>query len=113
MLKQTFKIIALKTEKETMWWSYAAWTLPFIALLSIILTYFIGVDSWISITMIVITTTFFSVSVFWWWWALNKINTVMKSMHNTNEEFRSLKDDLTKIIKDVREDVSNWEWRKP
>jgi uncharacterized Tic20 family protein len=98
---------------EARYWTYAAWTLPFVALALIIFEHFIGHDDWISITLVGITTTFFSISVYWWWWALNKVVIVMAAMEKNEERFEDVLQEIKQTRQVLREiDDSNRQWRE-
>jgi len=88
--------------KQTMWWKYAAWTLPFVALAIIVIEYFIGNETIRQNTMLVISVTFIATSVFWWWWAINKIRLMLKAMERTENNFYEIKTDLSKTRQTVR-----------
>lgn len=98
-----FKQAIKKTKQETKLWSYAAWTLPFVALALIVFEHFIGHDDWIRITLVFITTVFFSISVFWWWWALNKFAIIMSSMKSTEDRFHDVIYEIRETRKTIRE----------
>ena len=87
---------------EARYWTYAAWTLPFVALALIIFEHFIGRDDWISVTLVGITTTFFSVSVYWWWWALSKIVKIIDGFKRTEQHFIDVKNELKETRKTIR-----------
>lgn len=97
---------ALQARKEATLWQYAAWTLPFVALAIIVLEYFIGIETWYHLTILIITIVFFTISVFWWWWAVSKFAMLMQAMNETNENFISVKENLKSIRDDIK-DVSN------
>jgi uncharacterized Tic20 family protein len=102
-VKKNLKDAVKQAAKEARYWSYAAWTLPFVALALIVFEHFIGHDNWISITLVGITTTFFSVSVYWWWWALNKLVTIMAAMNSNEERFETVISELKETRKLIRE----------
>jgi hypothetical protein len=92
-----------RAKSQAKYWSWAAWTLPFVALAILAFEYFIGWDTWYAKTLVITSITFFTVSVFWWWWALSKIVTLMESFHRTEQHFKDVKSDLAetrKLIKD-------------
>lgn len=108
-----FQDVVKATRTEVKWWSYAAWTLPFVALAAIVLEYYIGYDNWIQKTIWSITLIFFTVSVFWWWWALNKIAVILSALKRSEDDFSSVLYEIKETRKIVRDiDASNREWRE-
>lgn len=95
---------ATQARKEATWWQYAAWTLPFIGLAILGFEYWIGTETWYSVTIIIITVTFFSISVFWWWWAVRKFADLMDSMRQTDQNFKDIKNDLKSIKEELKDD---------
>lgn len=85
---------AEETKRQVKWWSYAAWTLPFVALAILIVEEYIGLDSTYRKTVASVLVIFFAVSVFWWWWALHKIKYVIQSLRNTDKNFEEVKQEL-------------------
>jgi len=83
------------------YWSYAAWTLPFVALSLIVFEHFIGSETLIQKTMVGITVTFFSFSVYWWWWALNRVVEIITAMKNNEDKF----EEILSEIKSTREEL--------
>jgi len=110
MVQELLKTIK-NTSHEVRLWSYAAWTLPFFAIALIVFEHFIGVQDWISVTLVVITTIFFSTSVFWWWWALNKVIIIMAAMKANEERFGDVIHEMKQtreVMKELlKEDVGN------
>ena len=102
-----------KAKNETTLWAYAAWTLPLAAIAFLVFEHFIGREDLIDKTVLLITVTFFSISVFWWWWALNKIVVILMAMRKTEVHFEDIKKELRETKEIIREDVGNWQWRKP
>jgi hypothetical protein len=88
--------IAKQTAKEVKWWSYAAWTLPFVALAAIVFEFYIGHDDWIAKTIWATTVVFFSISVYWWW-AIHKFRDVYQAMVDNQERFNEVKEELKKV----------------
>ena len=97
------------TEQQARWWKYAAWTAPFAALAILLGEIFLGFDSIVNITSIIITTIFITTSVFWWWWAVSKIVIMIKAAERVEKNFEGLKDE----IKEIKKDVGNRQWREP
>jgi len=99
----------MTTEQQAKYWRYAAWTAPFAALAILLGEIFLGFDSIINITSIIITTIFITTSVFWWWWAVSKIVAMMKSAERVEKNFENIKNEL----KEIKKDVGNRQWREP
>lgn len=97
----SFQEKSKKAERETKYWKYAAWTLPFVALTALAVVDLIGLNSLYSTLVVVIVTVFFGTSVFWWWWALHKFVDVMKSMEITAKTLS----DIQRYISDVKKDL--------
>lgn len=95
---------ATQARKEATLWQYAAWTLPFTALAILGFEYWIGLDTWYSITIIIISVTFFSISVLWWWWAVRKFADLMDSMKETDKNFTEVKQSLKSIREELKDD---------
>jgi len=85
-----------KTENEARRWKYAAWTLPFIALVILLFVNMIGWDTLYQKLIIVVVVAFFSVSIFWWWWALDRICHVIQQLHNTEKRLTEVKSEIVK-----------------
>jgi len=102
-----------KAAKEARYWSYAAWTLPFVALSALVFEHFIGHNDWIEKTLWAISTVFFAISVFWWWWAINKIVAIMSAFKDNEDRFVKVVDELEKTRQTLREiDADNRKWRE-
>ena len=99
----------MTTEQQAKYWRYAAWTSPFAALAILLGEIFLGFDSIVNITSIIITTIFITTSVFWWWWAVSKIVAMMKSAERVEKNFENIKNEL----KEIKKDVGNRQWREP
>lgn len=93
MVKSIAKALEL-TVKETMYWRWAAWTLPFVALALVVTEYLLGWDSALQKTVISIVVIFFGVSVYWWWWALTRIILLLSALKKTEESFEEIKHEL-------------------
>lgn len=93
---------ANKAKTQAQYWMWAAWTLPFVALAILAFEYFLGWDSLISKTLVIISVTFFTVSVFWWWWALNKIVVLLESFNRTEQHFKDVKHEIKETRKAIR-----------
>ena len=110
MLNKLFREGAIMTtEQQAKYWRYAAWTAPFAALAILLGEIFLGFDSLINITSIVIVTIFITTSVFWWWWAVSKIVHMMKAAERVEKNFEGIKHEL----REIRKDVGDRQWRKP
>lgn len=92
-----------KTKKEVRWWSYAAWTLPLVALAGIFFFNVLGWESAVEKSIVIGATVMFGIGVFWWWWAIYKIFNFADMMGKTvdrlaaiKKEFKNLKDTIGK-----------------
>lgn len=90
-----------KTLREARYWTYAAWTLPFVALTVLIGEILIGSDTILGATSIAVVITFVTTSVFWWWWAITKIVYMIKTTSQVEENFQDLKRELLGLKKDI------------
>ena len=99
----------MTTEQQAKYWRYAAWTSPFAALAILLGEIFLGFDSIVNITSIIIMTIFITTSVFWWWWAVSKIVFMVQSAEQVVQNF----DELSKEIKEIKKDVGDRQWREP
>ena len=97
----SFKEKSKKAEQETKHWKYAAWTLPFVALVALAVVDIIGLSTVYSTLIVVIVTVFFATSVFWWWWALHKFVDVMKAMENTAKTLKDIQAHINEVKKDL------------
>lgn len=97
-----FSQIVRRTKIEADWWRYSAWTLPFAALSVVMFEHFIGWESYVSKTIVIIAVVFFTISVLWWWWALTKIVNILEGLKRTEDNFLELRNDL----KAAREDFT-------
>lgn len=108
-----FKRATERTADEAKLWSYAAWTLPFVALAIIVFEHYIGWTDLQSKTIITITVVFFSVSVWWWWWALNKFVSLLDAFQSNEKKFAEVSDELRRTQEELRalreENVGNRE----
>ena len=96
-------------EQQAKYWRYAAWTSPFAALAILLGEIFLGFDSVVNITSIMVTTIFITVSVFWWWWAISKIVYMLNAAERVEKNFESVKKELIEI----KRDVGDRQWREP
>ena len=96
-------------EQQAKYWRYAAWTSPFAALAILLGEIFLGFDSVVNITSIMVTTIFITVSIFWWWWAISKIVYIMNAAERVEKNFESVKKELIEI----KRDVGDRQWREP
>lgn len=85
---------AEQTKRQTRWWSYAAWTLPFVALAILTVEEYLGLDEFHRKILGSVLVIFFSASVFWWWWALHKIKYIIESLRNTDKNFEEVKQEI-------------------
>lgn len=96
------KKVATQIEKEVQWWAYAAWTLPFVALVSL---FFIEMFGWKHLYqkfIVVGGVSFFSLAVFWWWWAIFKIKSIAILMSNASDKFKELQQELSKFKNNLK-----------
>ena len=96
-------------EQQAKYWRYAAWTSPFAALAILLGEIFLGFDSVVNITSIMVTTIFITVSIFWWWWAISKIVYMLNAAERVEKNFEGFKKELIEI----KRDVGDRQWREP
>jgi len=101
------KFMKNNTEQEARWWTWAAWTSPFVALAILIGETLLDINT--RPTSLIIVVTFITTSVFWWWWAISKIVYMIKCSHKMEDSFNNLRDELIAIKKDV----GDRQWREP
>jgi hypothetical protein len=106
--RKTFSEILNQTKRQTRWWAYAAWTMPFVALALLGAEVFFGYNDLFRKTLVAVGVTFFSVSVFWWWWAIFKIRDMVNGLDRTINSLSEVKDEIIKTRK-VLEDSTSWE----
>lgn len=87
--------------KETKWWMYAAGTLPVSALVGILISYYIELDSLLGCIIAASLIVLVSASVFWWWWAIHRIKDVFTKLEVTNENFAHIINELKEIKKEM------------
>jgi len=98
---------AKRTQREIRWWSYAAWSTPFVAIACLVLLNFLGWNNIYDKFIIIITSVFFGVSVFWWWWAIHKFATVFNIFTKTEKDLQEVKQHLIETRKIVQEEIKN------
>ena len=103
----SFKNISKKTAKEVKWWSYAAWSLPFIALAGLAAVNFFGTETIYNNAIVIITVTFIGVSAFWWWWAIYKFKEVFEVFEKTADQLVEVKEHIVETKEIIREDVGD------
>lgn len=91
-----------KTLREASYWTYAAWTLPFVALTVLIGEILIGSDTILGATSIAVVVTFVTTSVFWWWWAITKIVYMIDMTTQVEQNFNELKSEISKLNEDLK-----------
>jgi len=101
-----------KTKQEVKYWQYAAWTLPFVALATIAVTYFVGWHTWYAISVTSTVVVFFSVAVFWWWWALDKTVLIFKSFEEIARSFGFIQKEISETKNELQKNHSDRERRK-
>jgi hypothetical protein len=93
--------------KQAKWWRYAAWTLPFVALATLIGFEYFSLNNLYDIAVITTIVVFFSVSVFWWWWAIDAIKKMFVLMQITESNFNDVKKALQETKEILRNDMGN------
>jgi hypothetical protein len=83
---------------QSIWWKYAAGTLPFVSLVIIVLLDIIGWTALHNKILFIILIGFFASGVIWWWWAIDKIVSLTNLLINTEKKFDEIKTEI-KIIK--------------
>jgi len=96
-LLKNFKKSMDQIKKETVWWTYAAWTLPFTALAVLFFTWFIGTSEFYRTILTTISVIFFTISVLWWWWALYKIKNIYISLVNNEDKLDLLRKEISNL----------------
>ncbi len=94
-----------KLKRQIYFWKLAGWTAPFVAMISLTISYYIddNTTGWVTCAII---TGFISISIFWWWWTLDLIKTVFSYIKNTEENFQDIKKEIGKTKELLYEDVS-------
>lgn len=93
----------LKTSKQVQWWSYAAWTLPFVALIILGAEYVLGWgENIIEHTLIFVGIVFFSISVYWWWWALHKIRDMIRELEKTQQKIDCVRNEIIETRLEIK-----------
>lgn len=100
-IEKEIKDRSQQTMKEVKWWSYAAWTFPFVALFTIGFIYFIGLETLINKVLVAIFIIVASIAVFWWWWAIYKIYNFAYMLQKTSERLQSIKKQFSNIKNDL------------
>lgn len=95
-----FASFANDTNKEVRLWSWAAWTLPFVALSGIFFLDIIGLDSWIHTAIVIGGVVFFTIAVYWWWWAIHKVSKISTLMLNTAINIKEIGKEIKEFKKD-------------
>lgn len=101
-----------KILRQTKYWRYAAWTLPFVALGLLVALDVIGAENYKDIASIAVVCVFFGCSVFWWWWAMDAIHTIFQKHQSTEQDFIEIKTYIKETKELVEQDVSNRQRRK-
>ena len=96
----------VKTKVEIKWWSYAAWTLPFVALAIIIFERIFGFENYYQITLTLVSLVFFSISVYWWWWALHKIAVILSYMNKTDRHIEEVINEIKETRKAIQQEIN-------
>jgi len=87
-----------KIYTQAQWWKYAAGTLPFVGLASVVLMDVVGWSNLHNKVLFSILISFFAAGVLWWWWAIDKIVHLTQLLINTEKKFDEIKTEI-KIIK--------------
>ena len=104
MLKNPLK----KIENETKVWTFAAWVAPFVALFSMVVLEYLGLETIKQNISIIIAVIFFAVSVFWWWWVMAKVRQMFGFVDEQMQTFNEIKKD----IKETKELINDLDPRK-
>jgi hypothetical protein len=91
-----------KIYTQAQWWKYAAGTLPFIGLASIVLMDVVGWSNLHNKVLSLILISFFAAGVLWWWWAVDKIMHLTKLLIDTEKKFDELKTEIKSIKQEVK-----------
>ena len=83
-----------KTRQAVRLWKYAAWSLPLIALVLVLSSWYFGFQTLEQIIIVSIIAVFSSAVFIWWWWATFTIYDVVKA---TDDSLKKL--DITNTNK--------------
>jgi len=89
------------TNREVKWWSYAAWTTPFVALAAIFFVDLIGWNDTQSKLIVTGGVVFFSVAVYWWWWAIFKVSRMASMLLNTAKELKNISKEMYDLNREI------------
>ena len=78
-------------------WAWAAAVLPVTALAGIFFVWSFGINTWVSIAMIVGETLMFSIAVAWWWWAMYVMRNLVQHWDDTREKVGVVLQDVKEI----------------
>jgi Tfp pilus assembly protein PilO len=92
----------LNINTQVLWWKYAAGTLPFLGLATVVLLDIIGWTDLHNKVLFIILIGFFISGVIWWWWAIDKILKLTTLLINTEKKFDELKTEITSIKQQVK-----------
>lgn len=106
MIKR-FTKLAKNTAREVKWWSYAAWTLPTVALACLAVINLVGTETFYANFLLIVVGTFIAVSVFWWWWAIYKFKEIFEVFERTADQLTEVKDHIIETKKIIQEDVND------
>lgn len=99
--------ILVATKIEIKWWSYAAWTLPFVALAIITFESYFGFENYVKTTLTISSIMFFTICVYWWWWALNKIGIILSYMHKTDRHIEEVITEIKETRKAIQKEFND------
>jgi len=101
-IEDDIKKRAEETQKEVRWWSFAAWTMPFIALAGLFFFNILGWESAFDKALVIGAVTMFSIGVFWWWWAIHKIFNFADMLGKTADRMKVIAKEFSNIKKDMK-----------
>lgn len=107
MQSKDSKTLLRSTANQVKWWAYAAWTLPFVALVILGVEYVFNWTTFYEKSIMIMGVVFFSISVYWWWWALYKIKQMIDQLSITQEKIDQVKHAIVKTRKVIEQDVSD------
>ena len=94
-----------KRVKQIKLWAWAASILPITALSAIFFVWYLGVDTWFNIVMVIILTGVFTTGILWWWWTLHVLKSLFDHWDETGIKVRTVLDDIREIKQILREIV--------
>lgn len=107
MQSKNSKTLLRSTANQVKWWAYAAWTLPFVALVVLGIEQMFNWTTLYEKSILIIGTVFFAISVYWWWWALYKIKQMIDQLYVTMEKIDEVKTEIIGTRQAIEQDVGN------